>query len=215
MKKQKLVIGLVGENGSGKGTFVKALRKAFPGYRIRHRRFSDLLSKTLRDWSLPKTRRNLQKMAVGMRNEFGPNTLAHAMEEVIRRDLIEEIAKRDYQDKNRTKSPLVILDGVRWMPDVKMLKKLPNSILCYITADQEIRFTRMKKRKEKKGEAFMTWERFLREEKAPNEVLISHIGKRYANVSVLRNNGTKREFLELAERLIAREILPRLKERAA
>jgi dephospho-CoA kinase len=50
-----IVLGLVGEKGSGKQTFSDFLKKAAKGKKIAHMRFSDILRETLELWSLELT----------------------------------------------------------------------------------------------------------------------------------------------------------------
>jgi len=152
------IIGLVGEKGSGKDTFAKYLQE-ISEKSVAHIRFSDLLKQTLNLWDLPVTRANLQKLAQIL-EEFGSGTVAHGLEKQIQ----------------STEAEIIILDGIRWKPDVELLKKFPNHLLIYITADPKLRFERLKQRGEKDGEADMSYEQFLEEEKAPNELLIPEIG---------------------------------------
>lgn len=168
------IIGLVGEKGSGKDTFAKYLQE-ISDKKIAHIRFSDLLKQTLKLWDLPLTRANLQKLAQVL-EDFGAGTVAHGLEKQIQ----------------STQADIIILDGIRWEPDVELLKKFPEHILVYITADPKLRFERLKNRGEKIGEAEMTFEQFSDEEKAPNELLIREIGSK-ADVKI-ENNGSIEEF---------------------
>ncbi|TSC65567.1 MAG: Uncharacterized protein CEO21_377, partial [Microgenomates group bacterium Gr01-1014_80] len=72
----KLIIGLVGEKGSGKGTFAKFLQEIVPD--CSYIRYSDILVETLNFWSLPLTRANYQNLANTMEKSFGSGTLANA-----------------------------------------------------------------------------------------------------------------------------------------
>ena len=166
----KIVIGLVGEKGSGKETFVKLLKEVSPKLSISHTRFSDILNETLRAWDIPTNRENLQKLAVIMKDGFGVNTLSHAV----------------YQRIGNEKSQVIILDGVRWETDVKLIKNFSNNILIYITSDLMIRFERLKTRQEKSSEENTTFEQFMKEEKAENELLIPKIGQS-ADVTIINN----------------------------
>lgn len=169
-----LLIGLVGEKGSGKDTFAKYLTE-ISDKKISHIRFSDLLKETLKLWDLEVTRANLQKLAQVL-EDFGPGTVAHGLEKQIQ----------------NTDAEILILDGIRWKPDVELLNKFPNHKLIYITAAPQKRFERLKNRGEKKGESEMTYDQFLNEEKAPNELLIPKIGSQ-ADIKI-ENNGTIEEF---------------------
>lgn len=169
-----LLIGLVGEKGSGKDTFSKYLQ-AISTKKITHIRFSDLLKQTLKLWDLPTTRHNLQKLAQVL-EDFGSGTVAHGIEKQIK----------------ETETDIVILDGIRWTPDVELLNKFPHHKLVYITADPKLRFQRLKKRGEKDGESQMSYEQFQQEEKAPNELLIPEIGSK-ANFKI-ENNESIEEY---------------------
>lgn len=206
----KLVIGLVGEKGSGKQTFVNFLKNiAFTSvipsdneesqdYKntvstdsssdsvgtqndnkeliIRQVRFSDILAQTLLIWDIPNTRENLQKLSIAMKNSFGQEALAHAAE---------------FNIENET-ADIIILDGARRESEVEIIKKQTPSLLVYITADQKLRFERLKNRSEKVGETGLSLEQFMKEETVETETLIPKLGKQ-ADVKI-ENNGTLEEF---------------------
>lgn len=182
----KTIIGLVGEKGSGKETFGNFLMETSPKkisgafLRIRRIRFSDILNQTLMLWTIPKTRENLQHLAVVMDTGFGTGTLTDSISNKIK----------------RIDADIVILDGVRWETDEMLVRNFPKNYLIYITADADLRFERLKKRSEKKGEA-KTLTQFLKSEKAKNELLIQKIGKR-ANVRIV-NNGTFEDLKKQVE----------------
>ncbi|MBI2021645.1 AAA family ATPase [Candidatus Daviesbacteria bacterium] len=172
----KLVIGLVGEKGSGKETFVKFLKNILVNKNIAHLRFSDLLKETLKLWGIPITRVNLQHLAVVMDRGFGDGTLAYA---TLKR--IESI-----------KANIIVLDGVRWQKDVELLKSFSNNLLIYVTAPLRIRYQRLKKRGEKTGEETSSFKQFLKEERAKNELLIPKIGTK-ADYKIV-NDGVLNKF---------------------
>jgi uridine kinase len=171
-EKSKVYIGLTGEIGSGKGTFVTFLKELLSERTIVHQRFSDLLRETLALWSLPATRKNLQDVAIAMEHQFGDGTIANGAK----------------QYALRTEADIVIIDGVRWLPDEKMIRGFPKGILVYITAPDRIRFERRKSANEKINEGNTTWERFEEEAKAENERYIPDIGNR-ADFKIV-NDGT-------------------------
>ena len=133
---------------------------------------------TLQAWEIPTSRANLQNLAIIMDEQFGKGTLTSATSKRIQNG----------------KADVVILEGIRWATDVKMLKKFENSILVYVTADPKTRFERMRKRKEKVGEKDLTFERFKHEEKAKTETDIPKLGKKAD--FLIENNGTFEEFRE-------------------
>ncbi len=156
------VIGLVGEKGSGKGTFAKHLAETAMPKSVLSVRFSDILYDTLALWGISPSRENLQKIAVVIERGFGAGTLANA---VARR-----LAKLE--------ADIIIVEGVRWDSDEALIRSLPNNTLVYVTAPAEIRYARTVKRGEKAGESETSFEQFMREEKALNELNIPLIGAR-------------------------------------
>lgn len=177
-----LIIGLVGEKGSGKETFVNFLKEV-TDKKILHVRFSDILKQTLMLWNLPVTRANLQLLAQVMDNNFGEGSLTKA--------LLEQIKGSDAE--------IIILDGIRWETDLNLLRKFKSNKLIYITADIKLRFERLKKRGEKEEENTVSFNQFLEEEKAKNELLIAEFGKD-ADFKI-ENGGSLKEFREKVQNL--------------
>ena len=170
------VIGLIGEKGSGKQTFVNFLKEIAPDLNIRQVRFSDILAQTLMIWDIPNTRANLQKLSLIMEEGFGQSSLANAAKYSIEGD----------------SADVVVFDGIRREPELELVKEMTNSILIYVTAEQKLRYERLKLRSEKVGEVGLTFEQFLQEDKSKAEINIPSLGKK-ADVK-LENNGTLEEF---------------------
>ncbi len=156
-----IVIGITGEIGSGKDTFSAHLIKIAKGKKIVRMRFSDILKQTLELWNLPLTRHNLQYLAIIMDKQYGKGTLTNAVRHKILRE----------------KADMVIIEGVRWLTDVPLIRSFERNFLVYITSDLEIRFKRVKKRAEKVDEKSLTISRFKSEDKAPTETQIKKIGQ--------------------------------------
>ena len=179
---EKLYIGLVGKPGSGKETVAEIIRRYNPPEtKIGHHRFSDVIYEIAALLYLPKTREVGQKIAVGLRDNISKDVLSNAVKQRIANDV----------------SDIVILDGIRWWPDVEMLRSFPNNFLLYIVADPEKRFERLKKRVEKEGDKFKTWEKFLEEDGAENERYVEEIGKT-ADYPPLYNNSS---YVELKSQI--------------
>ena len=172
----KKVIGLIGEKGSGKQTFVNFLKEIAPDLNIRQVRFSDILAQTLMIWDIPITRTNLQKLSLTMNDAFGQASLANAAKFSIEGDLAD----------------IIIFDGIRRESELKLVKEMENSILIYISADQKLRYERLKKRSEKVGEVGLTYEQFLKEEESNAEKNIPKLGKK-ADIG-LDNDSTLEDF---------------------
>ena len=172
------VIGLVGEKGSGKQTFVNFLKQIAPNLNIRQVRFSDILAQTLVLWDIPVTRPNLQKLGLIMNEAFGMEALANAARFSMEGDTAD----------------VIILDGVRREGEFKLVKSMKNNLVIYITAEQNLRYKRLNVRSEKVGEIGLTFEQFLTEEKSKAESEIPKLSKK-ADLK-LENNGSKEEFKE-------------------
>jgi dephospho-CoA kinase len=183
----RLLIGVMGEKGGGKGTFVNVLRSV-ASETISAVKSSDVLAETLNLWHIPLTRSNLQNMAIIMSNQYGKGTLSNAVRERI----------------NVTKEEIVIYEGIRWPTDIDLVRSFPDNLLVYITADPKVRFERMKKRNEKVGEGEMTFEQFMKEEQAGTETHLPVISKQ-ADVKI-ENNGSKEEFKNQIRKLYQEKI---------
>lgn len=156
----RLCIGITGENGAGKSTVLQRLIGNLERISIQTTRFSDILTETLALWGIQPTRQNLQLLPQVMNKAYGEGSLSKAM--ALR------ISSFD--------ADIVIVDGVRWISDMKLIRSFPYNKLIYVTAPAEVRFNRIKTRNEKVGERDLTWEQFLAEDSAPNEVEIPRIG---------------------------------------
>lgn len=169
----KLIIGLVGQAGCGKGTAADLLKKE---YGAAYFRFSGLLSQILDLLAIEKNRDNMIKLSEGLRHMFGEDALSYAVERQV-------VASN---------ADLVVLDGIRRVDDVAPLEPRADFKLLAIDAPAKLRFERMKARHEKIGEENMTWEEFLKEDKAPTEVTIPEVMARAWRT--IQNAGTKEEF---------------------
>lgn len=175
----KLVIGLIGEKGSGKGLFVELLKKLGEkaNLYIAAEKSSNILAETLTLWGLPLTRSNLQQLAIIMNAKYGPTTLSDAVKHRINNDF---------------NAKIVMYDGIRWPADVEMIRSFPKNTLVYITAPAEIRYKRTLERHEKAGEGSATFEQFMAEEQVATETQIVEISKQ-ADIRI-ENIGTREEF---------------------
>ncbi len=182
MKENKMIIGLVGEKGGGKETFVSCLKEL--GRPVKHLRFSDILLDIVKQLEIPKEkveRWQLQDLAVALDKIFGKGSLTRAMKQRLQK----------YENE------LVILDGIRWRTDAEMLRELPNNLLVYVTADPKVRYERAKRRNEKAGEGEMSFDKFMGEERVETEIYIPEIGK--TADAKIENNGTLEEFRQKVE----------------
>lgn len=178
-----LIIGLTGEKGSGKGTFIKELQKLATNLSIVRIASSDVLGSTLDLWGIEKTRRNLQDLAIVMDKHYGSGTLTCAVKHRI----------------EETIADIIIFDGVRWQTDVDMIRSFPNSLVIYITSPVNERYRRTHGRGEKVDEKTASFEKFMEEEKVETEVQIPIIGKS-ADI-VIENTGSFTKYKKKIEKV--------------
>lgn len=172
----KIVIGLIGEKGAGKGTISDYL---INNYGAEHFGTSKVLKRTIADLHLPLTRDNFIKLALVLKEGFGSS--------VVIDSLIHDI-------EEKSTSNIVIADGIRMHDDVRPFVERygRNFYLVCITADMKIRYERTKLRKEKAGEDKMTWREFIAEEARLTEVSIHEVGRQADYI--IDNNGGEAEL---------------------
>lgn len=181
---EKLAIGITGENGAGKGTFVELFQKMVPDQKIAVFKSGEILMQTLQRLSqafkveIPYTRTNLQNLALILQNFYGDDVISQAV----------------YQKMIQSQADIVIFDGVRMASDREAIKRFPLNCLVYIKTDPKIRYERLTRRNEKPGEKNMPYEQFLAEEQAATEMEIKKIGAD-ADLTIT-NNGSLNEFQE-------------------
>ncbi len=184
----KIVIGISGQKGGGKGTFAGLLKTTAHNKRVEEIRTVDVLFDTLRYWDLPNSRENLQRLVTVMNKAFGEGTLTQAVKRKV----------------ENSEADIVILDSIRLDSDVKLLRSFSKNVLLYITADPKLRYERMKQRNEKAGEGEMSYKQFLKEEQAPTEILIPKIG---ANADyTIENNGTFEDYIKEVEKFYQKKV---------
>lgn len=188
----KLYVGLVGENGAGKGTVASIIQARIKTLTVGHITFSSVLRETLEIYDIPLTKHNFQVVIVALEKEFGQGLLTRA------------VRKRALA----MNKDIVILDGVRWYTDLHMVRDFKDNLLVYVTADPELRYQRRKARKEKVSEDVMSWEQFCEEEIAENEVYVADIGKKHADVKI-SNNGSQFQLVNDVVKLVEQRIISR------
>lgn len=183
MEKRKIVIGLIGEKGAGKGTVSDYLMEKHGAV---HYGTSKILRRTLEDLHLPVTRDNLIKLALVLKEGYGSSVIIDSL----------------VLDMEKNGSDIIIADGIRMHGDVEPFRKKygDNFYLVYVTADVKVRYKRTKARKEKDGEDKTTFEQFLEEEAKLTEISIHEIGKQ-ADFK-LNNDGDKEALISQIEEML-------------
>ena len=174
---QKMIIGIIGEQASGKGAAADIIRKKYGGSRLT---VSNLLRRTLESLHLKPSRDNLINMALVLKKGFGDAVLMNAM--------IKEVELED--------ADLVIVDGFRMPGDPDIFRESFGDAFhfIYVTADQKIRYERSVGRGEKSGESEASFEEFASKEALETEAKISEVAKS-ADYTIV-NNGTEEELEE-------------------
>lgn len=183
----KTVIGLIGENGSGKETFVDLFTEHVGKEKVTHLRTVGILHETLDLWKIEQTRKNLQVLAIQM-EIFGAGTLTNAL-----RSRVEE-----------SQTDFVIYDCIRWQSDLNLVTSFPHHLLVYVTADPKIRWERTRKRNKKIGEGKATFEEFLENEKRATETQIKQFGAQ-ADFTIT-NNSSLEEFKSQVSSLFTKRL---------
>lgn len=153
----KIIIGLVGEAASGKGTVAKYL---VDKYGAKTFAFSTSMKDCVKRLHLPLSRDVIAKFSTLTRQAYGE-------------DLYAKVVAEDCKEAD---SDVLVVDGIRLHADTVELKKLPGFHIIYVTAPVEIRWQRARNRGEKAGESDMTLEQFKQEELLPTELAIKDIG---------------------------------------
>lgn len=176
----KLVIGLIGEIASGKGTVAEHISKE---YGASVYRFSDVLRDVLRRLHIENTRENLQSIGVSIRQAFGVGVLA----DCLREDMLEDT------------SDLIVVDGVRYAHEAEMVRSFKDSILLYIHAPDVVRYKRAVKRGTR-GERKMTFEQFKKAGEGGTEGMIRQIAGQADHT--IENTGTVEELCENIDKIV-------------
>lgn len=179
---KKIIIGLVGEMGSGKSTVARYITET---RQASHYRFSDFLREILEKLYISPTRTNLIDLFLVLAKQFGEDVLARPMKELI----------------TKNSNNLVVVEGIRRPADISLLKELPNFYLVGITSQKEIRYSRITARREKSDDSTKTYEAFREDERRPTEILIAEMIK--TADYIINNNGTVEKLHTEIENLIS------------
>ncbi|HYZ96864.1 MAG TPA: AAA family ATPase, partial [Nitrososphaeraceae archaeon] len=131
IKKQKriIIICLTGMPGAGKSTIASSLKeKGFPVITM-----GDVVREEANRQNLEPTDYNLGSLMLKLRRDLGPGAIAH---------LILRKIERDYNNN----IDVIIIDGIRSMPEVEVLKSIGYVKLLAIHASTNTRFAYTKER---------------------------------------------------------------------
>ncbi len=138
--KDKVVVGVAGMPGSGKGVFRRAVQKM--GYSVVI--MGDVVREEVKRRNLKPTPENLGKTMLNLRELDGPAA----------------VAKRCIPKLKKATGRIVVVDGVRSLAEVKEFKKhFPNFILIAIHASPKTRYQRLFRRK--RSDDPTNWDAFM------------------------------------------------------
>lgn len=178
---KQIIIGLVGLISSGKGTIADYLVKHYQGST---HRFSTMLRDVLSRLHLEINRHNMQTLSTSLRQNFGEELLA-------------KVIANDVKDD---KHKLIVVDGIRRVADIKYLQNLDNFILVRVEASEKLRYTRLIKRAENKGDSQKSFEEFIADHKKETELTIPEIMDK-ATITI-NNNGSIEDLYTQVDKLI-------------
>ena len=178
----KIVLGIAGEISAGKGTTTKHLVEK---YGASQHRFSTMLRDVAKRMHLEENRENLQKISTIFRENFSDDLLSLVI----------------FHDVEADPAEIVVIDGVRRMPDIEHLKKLPGFRLVYIDTAMETRYERLTKRGENADDATKTLEEFKIDNEREAERKIKDL-KKDADF-VIDNNGSLEELYAQIDNVVS------------
>lgn len=178
---EKIILGLVGEISSGKGTITKYLTDKYDASSYR---FSTMLRDILDRLYMEQSRENMQKLSTMLRENFGEDALAKVMSE----------------DAKKDDNKIIVIDGVRRLGDIKYLSQLPEFKLVFIKADIKKRYERIIKRQENPDEKNKTFEEFEKDHQGEADAKIKDL-ENHADV-VINNDGDLEELHKQVDEII-------------
>jgi len=181
--KERIVVGVAGMPGAGKGTVRKIVQKM--GYPVVV--MGDEIREEAKRRKLKPTPENLGMVMLKLREEEGPAA----------------VAKRCIPKMEKAKEKVVVVEGIRSLHEVDEFKKhFPNFTLIVIHASPETRFRRLFQRK--RSDDPEGWETFM--ERDSRELSVG-IGAAIATADhMIVNEGTKAQ-LKRKTREVLKEVL--------
>jgi len=178
---EKIVLGFTGLIASGKGTAAKYLKEKYGATTYR---FSSMLRDALDRFYLPQTRENMVAISECLRQTFGQDLMAKVIAEDVKKN------------QNR----IIIVEGVRRLPDIKYLREVPGFKLIKIDASAETRYGRLIKRGENPDDKSKTYEQFLADHQLPTELTVPEAMSQAD--SAIDNDGSLEDLYSQLDKII-------------
>lgn len=174
---KRIIIGLVGETGSGKDTVANYLQEK---YGVRLMRFADPIKEVLGILFEKFSKEDQQWLYLKLKERFGGAVLCNAL-----------------RKKVENAEGIIVINGMRMPEDYDFIKSFENSYILYITGDQKLRWQRVFNRGEKTDD-HVDFEKFQEIEKAETEVHIPEIGAK-ADFTIKNDRGLEHLLKETDE----------------
>lgn len=181
MNQKKIIIGIAGEIGAGKGTVTSYLMQMYHAHNVR---YSAILQDILRRLDLTYNRENLAILAEALRTTFGADILS--------RSLLGDIARAD--------THIVVVDGIRKKAELDVLCKHEGFVFFFIDATLRTRYERIHNRNEKADDATKTYEQFVADHDRAADCEIPDL-KQYAGF-IVDNNGDREDMQHQVDEII-------------
>lgn len=181
MENKKIILGLTGEICAGKGTIVKYITEKHGATSYR---FSTMLRDLLKRLYLPVSRENIQYISTAIRQYLGEDIMAKVIAQDVKNDA----------------NNIIVVDGVRRVPDIKYLRDLTGFKLIRIVAEPETRYKRLILRKENPGDENKTYEEFLADHKKEADSQVPVVMAQ-ADLEIT-NNGSLEDLYKQVDQII-------------
>lgn len=170
---QKVIIGVAGEIASGKDTAGRYIAEKYDALSLR---FSQPLRDILDRMSIEQNRENMAKLSLYLRKAFG--------EDILSKVLLAESEK--------SQKAMVVIDGVRRLPDIIHMETSSHFYFIYIDAGSETRYERLIQRRQNTDDATKTPVQFTKDALLETETQILELKERAD--FVITNDGTLEEL---------------------
>ena len=130
-EKRRLIVCLTGMPGAGKSTVASSLREK--GFSVIA--MGDVIREEARRRNLDPTDANLGDLMLKLRSDLGPGAIAHLI-----------LKKINNEDGRSPRMGNIVIDGIRGIAEVDILKRVGCVRLLAIHASTKRRFTHLKKR---------------------------------------------------------------------
>lgn len=181
----KLILGITGEMGCGKGTIARHVTENYHGSA---HRFSTILRDILDRIHVEQSRHNMTSLSRILRENYGEDVFARSM----------------HHDVENDRHDIVVVDGIRRLEDIKHLRQVPHFKLVYVEADMRVRFERILLRGENVGETKRTFADFQKDHELNSELQIR--GLKDCADYVVDNNGEVEGLYRQIDQIIEQNI---------